>query len=90
MRHAASFAATEIPFNYGPSYVPPRTGGAPVDDPSAAAGVVIGAGASVVVDPQASINLVSGRSLDILGSIIDHGGAITLAGALDTWIGSAP
>lgn len=77
IRHAANVSASEIPFNYG----------AP-GDPSTTAGIVLGSGASVVTDPGASVSLVSGRSVTVLGNIIDHGGAVTLAGALDTWIGA--
>ncbi|MEW6436274.1 MAG: filamentous hemagglutinin family protein [Pseudomonadota bacterium] len=87
LRQAASLSMTEIPFTDGPAYIAGFTG-ANFDDPSLSAGVVVGAGASITADPQASISLVSGRSLDVLGDLTAHGGTITLAGGQDTWIGS--
>ncbi|MEW6436329.1 MAG: filamentous hemagglutinin family protein [Pseudomonadota bacterium] len=87
LRQAASLSMTEIAFTDGTAYIAGFTG-ASVDDPSLSAGVVVGAGASIVADPQASISLVSGRSLDVLGDLTAHAGTITLAGGQDTWIGS--
>lgn len=77
LRHAANLTLTERPFPYGNA-----------GDPSTTAGVLIDSGASIVGDPLAAITLAAGGPVTVLGSIIAHGGSITLTNDSTTLLGS--
>lgn len=48
------------------------------DSTSESAGIIIGTGASIVADPGAAITLTANGAITILGSLISHGGSITI------------
>ncbi|NVO17601.1 MAG: filamentous hemagglutinin family protein [Rhodoplanes sp.] len=90
LRHAVRLSLTEQGYANGGSDVTSNT-----------AGIVIGAGASIVADPQAAVTLTAAGAITVLGAIVAPAGSITLTtdesavrnsslwgAAQDIWIGA--
>ncbi|ATQ70694.1 hypothetical protein CQW49_22215 (plasmid) [Methylosinus trichosporium OB3b] len=67
LRHAVDLALTESAYNWGVA-----------GDRSATAQLLIDDGASIIADPGANITLTAGGPAIVLGSIIAHGGSISV------------
>jgi hypothetical protein len=93
LRKPVSLTLVEDAFDNGlPSTNPQSSANDPV---SSTAGILIDSDASIVADPQATISLVAGGPVTVLGSIVAQGGVINLINdstrfslaAADVWIG---